>query len=69
MITSNELDLKQWDDVINVLVKVAEIVNSTYINVVENTARKRPISVLDLGNVNFSIAIDTILEKYKSYPF
>ena len=34
----------------------------------ENTAGKKPLSVLDKYNVTFSTAINTILEKYKYHP-
>ena len=44
MITSNEISLKQGDDVINNDGKVAEFFNNAYINVVENTAGKKPLS-------------------------
>ena len=43
MITSNEISLKQGDDVINNEGKVAELLNYAYINVVENTAGKKPV--------------------------
>ena len=47
MITSNEISLKQGNDVINNEGKVEEFFRNAYINVVENTAGKRPVSVLD----------------------
>ena len=65
MITSNKISIKQGDDIINNEGKVAEFFNNTYINVVENTAIKKPLSVLDKDNVTFSTAINTILEGYK----
>ena len=34
----------------------------------ENTAGKKPLSVLDKDNVTFSKAINTILEEYKYHP-
>ena len=68
MITSNEISLKQGDDVINNEGKVAELLNYAYINVVENAAGKKPPSVLDKDNVTFSTAINTILEEYKYHP-
>ena len=68
MITSNEISLKQGDDVINNEGKVAEFLNNAYVNVVENTAGKKPLSVLDKDNATFSIAINTILEEYKYHP-
>ena len=68
MITSNEIALKQGDDLINNEGKVAELLNYAYINVVENTAGKKPLSVLDKDNVTFSTAINTILEEYKYNP-
>ena len=37
-------------------------------NAVENTAGKKPLSVLDKGNATFSTAINTILEDYKYHP-
>ena len=52
-------------DVINNERKVAEFLNNAYINFVENTAGKKPLSVLDKDNVTFSTAITTILEEYK----
>ena len=68
MITSNEILFKQGDDVINNEGKIAELLNYAYINVVENTAGKKPVSVLDKDNVTFSTAINTILEEYKYHP-
>ena len=68
MITNNEISLKQGDDVINNEGKVAEFLNNAYINVVENTAGKKPFSVLDKDNVTFSTAINTILEECKYHP-
>ena len=65
MITNNEISLKQRDDLINNEGKVAEFLNNAYINVVENTAGKKPLSVLDKDNVTFSTAISTILKEYK----
>ena len=43
--------LKQGDDVINNKGKVAEFLSNTYINVMENTAGKKPLSVLDVLDV------------------
>ena len=68
MVTSNKISLKQGDDVTNNEGKVAELLNYAYINVVENTAGKKPLSVLDKDNVTFSKAINTILEEYKCHP-
>ena len=65
MITNNEISLKQKDDLINNEGKVAEFLNNAYINAVENTACKKPLSVLDKDNVTFSTAISTILKEYK----
>ena len=65
MITNNEISLKQRDDLINNEGKVAEFLNNAYINVVENTAGKKPLSVLDKDNVTFSTAISTILKEYR----
>ena len=62
MITSNEISLKQGDDVINNEVKVAEFFNNAYINVADNTADKKPLTGLNKDNVTFSIAINTLLE-------
>ena len=61
-------DTKIGDDVINNERKVAEFLNNVYMNVVENTAGKKPLSVLEKNNVTFSKAINTILEKYKYHP-
>ena len=47
MITSNEISLKQGDNIINNEGKVAEFLNNAYINVVENNPGKKPLSVLD----------------------
>ena len=44
MITSNEISLKQGDDVINNEEKVAEFFNNAYINVADNTADKKPLT-------------------------
>ena len=60
MLTSNEVSLKQGDDVGNNEGKVAEFLNNAYINVVENTASKKPLNVKN--NVTFSVAINTTLE-------
>ena len=60
MLTSNEISLKQGDDVGNNEGKVAEFLNNAYINVVENTASKKPLNVKN--NVTFSAAINTTLE-------
>ena len=60
MITSNEIALKQGEDVINDKVKVAEILISAYINIAENTNRKGSVSVLDLDYVN-SIMISIMI--------
>ena len=68
LVTSNEISLKQGDDVINNEGKVAEFLNNAYINVVENTAGKKPFSFLDKDNVTLLAAIDIILEEYKYRP-
>ena len=68
MIPSNEISPKQGNDVINNEGKVAEFLNNAYTNVVENTAGKKPLSVLDKDNVTFSTIINTILEEYKYHP-
>ena len=57
MKTSNEIALKQGEDMINDEIKIAEILDIT---------RRKSVSVLDLNDVNFSTAPDTILENYKS---
>ena len=57
MKTSNEIALKQGEDMINDEIKIAEILDIT---------RRKSVSVLDLDDVNFSTAPDTILENYKS---
>ena len=53
-VTSNEVSLKQVDDVINNEGKVAEFFSNDYINVLKNAAGKKPLSVLDKDNVTFS---------------
>lgn len=53
--TINEIVLKQGEDIINDDVKVAEILDIT---------RRKSVSVLDLDDVNFSTAIDTILDHF-----
>ena len=63
MISSIEILLRQGDDVINNEGKVGELWNYAYINVVENTAGKKAVSVLDKDNITFSTAINTILEE------
>ena len=68
MLTSNEISLKEGDDIVNNEGKVAELLNYAYINVVENTVGKKPVRVLDKENVAFSTAINTILEEYKYQP-
>ena len=65
MITSNEISLKQRNDAVNNEGKVAEFLNNAFINVAENTAGRKPLSVFDEENVTFSTAINTILEEYK----
>ena len=67
MIASNEISLKQRDDLTYNEGKVAECLNNAYINVVENTTGKKPLSVLE-KDVTFSTAINTILEEYKYHP-
>ena len=62
MIKSNEMSLKQWDEVINNEVKVAKFLNNVYINVVEDTVGKKPLNVHDEDT--FSTTINTILEEY-----
>ena len=47
--------------------KLQNFLTNVYINVVENTIGKKPLSVLDKDNVTFSTLINTILEEYK-YP-
>ena len=47
--------------------KLQNFLINVYINVVENTIGKKPLSVLDKDNVTFSTLINTILEEYK-YP-
>ena len=47
MVTSNQTLLKQENDVINNEGKVAKFLNNGYINVVENSTGKEPLSVLD----------------------
>ena len=56
----------QGDGVTNNERKVAEFLNNAYINV-ENTAGKKPLSVLD-KDVIFSTAINTVLEEYQYHP-
>ena len=68
MIENNEISLKQGDDVINNEGKVAEFLSNAHINVVENTDRKKPLTVFDKDNLTFSITINTILEEYKYQP-
>ena len=67
LVTSNEISLKQGDGVINNEGKVAEFLNNAYINVVENTAGKKPFSFLD-KDVTLLAAIDIILEECKYRP-
>ena len=50
-VTSKEILLKQVDDVIN---SEGNFFSHVYINVVENTAGKKPLSVLDKDDVTFS---------------
>ena len=44
------------------------MLNYAYINVVENIAGNKPLSVLDKDNINFSKTIYAILEEYKYHP-
>ena len=53
MIENNEISLKQGDDVINNEGKAAEFLNNSHINVVENTDRKKPLTVFDKDNLTF----------------
>ena len=57
MKTSNEKALKQGEDIINDEVKVAEIIDIT---------KSKSVIVLEFHDANFSTAIATILENYKS---
>ena len=63
MVTSNQTLLKQENDVINNEGKVAKFLNNAYINVVENSTGKEPLSVLDEDNFTCSAAINTIFEE------
>ena len=62
MIVSKEIVLKQGEDIVNDEVKVAEIPNNVYINVVENTIRKKPVNVVDLEDIKFSTPIDQLMK-------
>ena len=68
MITSNEISLKQGDDVINNEGKVVEGLSNGYINVKKIAVGKKPLSVLDKDNATFSAAINVSLEEYKYHP-
>ena len=56
---------KQGDHIINNEGKVAEFLNNTYKNIVENTAGKKLLCVLHKDNVTLSTAINTMSEEYK----
>ena len=62
MIASNEISLKQGDDVINNEGKVAEFLKNGYINVVENTAGKKPLSLFYV----FFVLIWRVIALYKN---
>ena len=68
MITSNEILLKQGDDVINNEGKEVEFLSNGNISVKEITVGKKPLSVLDKDNATFSAAINVSLEEYKYHP-
>ena len=68
MITSNDILLKQGDDVISNEGKVVEFLSNGYINVKEITVGKKPLSVLDKDNATFSAAINVSLEECKYHP-
>ena len=42
--------------------------NNAYINIVEHTSGNKPISVRDYSNIDFSSAIDLLINKCKSHP-
>ena len=62
MIASNEISLKQGDDVINNEGKVAEFLKNGYINVVENTAGKKPLGLFYV----FFVLIWRVIALYKN---
>ena len=53
IVTSNGIPFKQGEYILNDEVKFVKILNNAYMNVVEKTGGKRPVSVLDLNNLNF----------------
>lgn len=53
IVTSNGIPFKQGEYILNDEVKIVKILNNAYMNVVEKTGGKRPVSVLDLNNLNF----------------
>lgn len=68
IIKSNEIDLTQGEDIINNDAKVTKILKIACISFAENNSGKKPVSVFDVDNINFSREIDTILENYQSHP-
>ena len=62
-ISGNEISLFEREKVVNNKSIVAEILNLSYINVVEKTSRIKPTSVLDQEK-KLSKTIDFIVEKY-----
>ena len=68
MITSNEMSLRQRDDVINNEGKVLEFFSNGCLNVKEITVGKKPLSVLNNDNATFSAAINVRVEEHKYHP-
>ena len=68
MITSNEILLKQGDDIINAEGKVSEFLNNAYINVVEILpVRNHSVFLIRIMLLSQQ-QLNTILEKYKYHP-
>ena len=68
MISGNQIFLFEMEKLVNDESKVAEILNLSYINVVEKWSEIKPTSVLDQGNTELSKTIDIVVKKYSSHP-
>ena len=68
IISGTEISLFEGEKLVNDESIVVEILNVSYINVVEKTSGIKPNSVLFQENTHLTKAIDIIVEKYSSYP-
>ena len=68
ILIDNEISLIHNGKTIDDEKQVAETLNYAYINILEHTACNKPISVLHDTNIEFSSAIDLIINKYETKP-